>query len=92
MDVVDCIGIRTDNYNLANYTEFIFRRKGIGLYSFRLYDTPLTPAEQDSLNANECLIVYNDSTVFEFAGGAPGAQKYIGKQEFLAKKVQSKDG
>lgn len=49
----------------------------------RLYDYPLTHQQQDSINANECLIVYNDSTVFEFGGGIFGVQYFVGKTEFL---------
>lgn len=41
---------------------------------------------QDSLNANECLIVYNDSTVFEYDGGVFGVQHFVGKEEYMAKR------
>ncbi|MFR3188279.1 MAG: hypothetical protein ACLTOV_10280 [Phocaeicola sp.] len=87
LDDVGCIGIEIDNYQLKDYTKFRFRRVGMGIYSFRLYDRPLTLEQQDSLNANECLIVYNDSTVFEFGGGVlGGAQHFVGKQEFIDKR------
>ena len=59
----------------------------MGMYSFRLYDTPLSLEQQDSINANECLIVYNDSTVFEFSGEVlGGTQHFVGKQEFIDKR------
>ncbi len=86
LDDIGCIGIVTDNYQLSRYTTLRFRRKGMGLYSFLLYDEPLTLAQQDSLNSDECLIVYNDSTVFEFTGGVVGVQYFVGKQEFLDKR------
>ena len=86
LDDVGCIGIEIDNYQTVDYTKFRFRRDGMGMYSFRLYDTPLTHEQQDSLNANECLVVYNDSTVFEFGGGVIGVQYFVGKQEYLEKK------
>ena len=66
-----------------DYSTLRFRRIGMGMYSFRLYDQPLTPQQQDSINADDCLIVYNDSTVFEFGGGAFGIQHFVGKDEFL---------
>lgn len=88
LDDVGCIGIEIDNYQAVDYTKFGFRRDGMGMYSFRLYDTPLTHEQQDSLNANECLVVYNDSTVFEFGGGVIGVQYFVGKQEYLEKKKQ----
>lgn len=99
LDDVGCIGIEMDNYQLKDYTRFRFRRVGMGMYSFRLYDKPLTLEQQDSINANECLIVYNDSTVFEFGGGVLGVQHFVGKQEFIDKKnkttpqtLSNKDG
>lgn len=88
LDDVGCIGIEIDNYQVVDYTKFRFRRDGMGMYSFRLYDTPLTHEQQDSLNANECLVVYNDSIVFEFGGGVIGVQYFVGKQEYLEKKKQ----
>lgn len=86
LDDVCCIGIEIDNYQLKDYTKFRFRRVGMGMYSFRLYDTPLSLEQQDSINANECLIVYNDSTVFEFSSEVLGVQHFVGKQEFIDKR------
>ncbi len=81
-----CIGMEIDNYGLSPYATFRFRRVGMGMYSFRLYDEPLSRAQQDSQNADNRLIVYDDSTVFEFGGGVLGAQYFVGKQEFLEKR------
>ena len=78
-----CIGIDINNYPSSDYSILRFRRIGMGMYSFRLYDHPLTQEQQDSINANECLIVYNDSTVFEFGGGVIGVQYFVGKHEFM---------
>ena len=78
-----CIGIDINNYSSPDYSVLRFRRIGMGMYSFRLYDYPLTHQQQDSINANECLIVYNDSTVFEFGGGIFGVQYFVGKTKFL---------
>lgn len=83
LDDCGCIGIDINNYSIPDYSVLRFRRIGMGMYSFRLYDHPLTRKQQDSLNANECLIVYNDSTVFEFNGGVIGVQYFVGKDEFL---------
>lgn len=78
-----CIGIDINNYSSPDYSRLRFRRVGMGMYSFRLYDYPLSRQRQDSINANECLIVYNDSTVFEFGGGVIGVQYFVGKHEFM---------
>lgn len=78
-----CIGIDINNYSSPDYSRLRFRRVGMGMYSFWLYDYPLSRQRQDSINTNECLIVYNDSTVFEFGGGVIGVQYFVGKHEFM---------
>lgn len=85
-----CIGIDVDNYTNRRYSTIRFRRIGMGMFSYRFYDKPLTLNEQDSINNNECFIVYNDSTVFEFGGGVFGAQHFVGKEEFMEKMQNSK--
>lgn len=54
-----------------------------GMFAFRFYDRPLTPEQQDSLNDDPCLIVYNDSTVFEFMAGVLGTQAFPCKKNAL---------
>lgn len=83
LEDLGCIGIEVNNYSRPNYSTLRFRRIGMGMWLYRLYDKPLTSQQQDSINANECLIVYNDSTVFEFWGGVFGTQVFVGKDEFL---------
>lgn len=80
-----CIGIDVDNYTNWGYSRIWFRRVGMGMYSFRLYDKPLTIDQQDSINNDYHLIVYNDSTVFEYGGGAFGGDSFVGKKEFMEK-------
>lgn len=84
---IGCIGldINRQSHSGTEYSSVRFRRIGMGMYSFRLYDNALTRQERDSLNNNECLIVYDDSTVFEFGGGAFGVQHFVDKEEFLIK-------
>lgn len=78
-----CIGLDVDNYSGLGYSTIRFRRFGMGMYSYRFYDKPLTRHEQESINDDQCLIVYNDSTVFEFGGGVFGVQHFVGKDEFI---------
>lgn len=80
-----CIGIDVNNYSNSGYSRLLFRRIGMGMYSFRFYDHPLSPEQQDSINARENLIVFNDSTVFEYGSGAFGSLDFPGKEEFLEK-------
>lgn len=85
-----CIGIDVDNYSSKGYSTIRFRRIGMGMYSYRFYDKPLSLHEQDSISNDVCLIVYNDSTVFEFGGGVFGVQHFVGKEEFMEKLHNSK--
>lgn len=82
-DFCGCIGIEIDRPSRTGYSTLLFRRVGMGLYAFRLYDHPLAARQQDSLNADPCMIVCNDSTVFEFRSGVLGAQSFPGKQEYV---------
>ncbi len=86
LEAVGCIGIETDNQGKRNCAILRFRRIGMGMYSFRLYDNALTKAQKDSINADERFIVYNDNTVFEFGGGAIGTQYFLGKEEVMERK------
>lgn len=83
LDYLGCIGIDVNNYPDSEYSTIRFRRINMGMYSYRLYNHPLSYDQQDSINADPCLIVYNDSTVFEFSAGVLGAQTFPGKQEFI---------
>ena len=83
MDYLGCIGIDVKNYPNSEYSIIRFRRMNMGMYSYRLYNYHLSDKQQDSINADPCLIVYNDSTVFEFSPGVLGTQTFPGKQEFL---------
>ena len=84
-DFCGCIGIDVNNYSNSGYSRLLFRRIGMGMYSFRFYDHPLSLEQQDSLNSKENLIVFNDSTVFEYGSGAFGSLDFPGKEEFLEK-------
>ncbi len=93
---IGCIGIEVDNIdstgNLA-YSKLRFRRVGMGMYSFRLYLNHLTPEERENLNKDYNLIVFNDSTVFEYGSGVFGPQYFDSdiKQEFLEKLKSPQD-
>lgn len=84
-DFCGCIGIDVNNYSNSSYSRLLFRRIGMGMYSFRFYDHPLSLEQQDSLNSKGNLIVFNDSTVFEYGSGAFGSLDFPGKEEFLEK-------
>ena len=39
-DFCGCIGIDVNNYSNSSYSRLLFRRIGMGMYSFRFYDHP----------------------------------------------------
>ena len=79
----DCIGITTH----ADYTELRYRRVGFGLYLYRFYNHPIPADEWDKMDCS--LIPYNDTVVFEYAGGAIGGDCFPGREEYL--KVKGKN-
>ena len=90
LDYLGCIGIDVNNYPDSEYSTIRFRRINMGMYSYRLYNHPLSHQQQDSINTDPCLIVFNDSTVFEFSPGVLGAQTFPGKQEFIKSRNNDK--
>ena len=87
LDKIGCISISMQAIPGKSFC-IGFRRIGMGMYSFRFLDHPLSTEEQDSINADPLLIVYNDSTVFEYGSGAFGSMNFPGKEEYLKKKIQ----
>ena len=78
-----CIGIKTH----ADYTELWYRRVGFGLYLYRFYNRLIPADEWDKMDCS--LIPYNDTVVFEYAGGAIGGICFPGREEYL--EVRSKN-
>lgn len=83
LERVGCIGININPSDSLKYGTLLFRRVGMGLYSYRLYKSPLHKTDLDNINADDRYIVYNDSTVFEYAGGVFGTQIFEGKDSYL---------
>ena len=69
LDKANCIQIES-----GEPTKIGFKRSGLGLYSFRVFENPMN----DSLRkfySNDCtFIIANDKLVLEFGGGAIGSQ------------------
>ncbi len=79
---IGCIGISINNIYNRPYTSIRFRREGMDMYSFRIYDTPLSQNEIDSLNDKCELIVHDSRTVFEYGSGAFGSMGFPGKEKY----------
>lgn len=67
-----------------------FRRIGMGKYSYDIYPCPLTSEAQEEINKSSASIVYSPNVVFQYGGGAFGNQEFIGKEEYMQKKRQTK--
>lgn len=67
-----------------------FRRIGMGKYSYDIYLCPLTSEAQEEINKSSASIVYSPNVVFQYGGGAFGNQEFIGKEEYMQKKRQTK--
>ena len=87
LDEIGCISISLQAIPDAPFC-IGFRRIGMGKYYYQIYHIPLSPDEQKKINESESSIVYSPFVVFEYAGGAIGSQNFIGKDEYLKKKMQ----
>lgn len=63
-----------------------FRRVGLGMYFFRLYDHPLSTQQWQSAMDDEALVPYDHYTVFEYGAGAIGSMTFPGKDDYLQRK------
>lgn len=87
LDEIGCISISLQAIPDASFC-IGFRRIGMGKYYYQIYHIPLSSDEQKKINESEASIVYSPFVVFEYAGGAIGSQNFIGKDEYLKKKMQ----
>lgn len=63
-----------------------FRRIGMGMYGYQIYQKPLSPEKQKEINESDASIIYSPHVVFQYAGGVIGSQNFTGKDEYLEKK------
>ena len=81
-----CIGVKASR-NYPESTEIWFRRIGLGRYDFVLYNRPMTKEEKENALNDDTLIPYDDSTLFQYGGGAIGLQVFPkGEKEAFLKK------
>ena len=82
LKTMGCIGVEASR-NYPESTEIWFRRIGLGKYDFVLYNRPMTKEEKENALNSYILIPYDDSTLFQYGGGA------IGKQEFTTEEREA---
>lgn len=87
LDKIGCISISMEAIPDAPYC-IGFRRVGMGKYDYHIYHKPLSSEEQKKINESETSVVYTPFVVFEYGGGAIGSQNFVGKDEYLKKKMQ----
>ena len=86
LKTMGCIGVEASR-NYPESTEIWFRRIGLGKYDFVLYNRPMTKEEKENALNDDTLIPYNDSTLFQYGGGAIGLQVFPkGEKEAFLKK------
>ena len=86
LKTMGCIGVEASR-NYPESMEIWFRRIGMGMYSFVLYKRPMTKEEKENALNDDTLIPYNDSTLFQYGGGAIGLQVFPkGEKEAFLKK------
>lgn len=78
---VGCIGITMYKPHLNEGVEINFRRIGMGMYSYILYNRPLTQEEKDHYMNNAMYIPYSEKTIFLYGGGAFGSQHFPDKEK-----------
>ena len=87
LDRIDCIGIAKDTSHPNGKTVIYFRRVGMGMYSFILFDNPINQEEKDRFVKGGEYIPYSDRVIFQYGGGAFGKQYFTTeeREEFLSK-------
>ena len=81
---VGCISIDTRS---PDYCEVGYKRVGLGMFSYRIFYSPMNNEQKQESLSDPSLIPYNDRVVFMFGGGAAGPQSFPKevKDDFLQK-------
>lgn len=69
LDKANCISVSN-----GEPTNIGFQRSGMGMYSFNLFEKPLSKSEYSNYNDSCTYILVNDKMVLEYGGGAIGSQ------------------
>lgn len=79
LDEVGCIGISTEKDRAS--CVIYFRRVAMGLYSYILYDEPMSEENKEYYMEDPAYIPYSETVVFEYGGGAIGPQVFPREQK-----------
>lgn len=78
---LDCIGVEMTKAHLNAETVINFRRVGMGMYSFVLYNTSISSKKKEEFMSNYMYIPYNDKAVFMYQGGGFGRQAFPSEEK-----------
>ena len=83
---IGCISIETATTH-SDYADIGFRRVGLGMYSYRIYNRPVNAEERKEYLEDPMFIPYTDKVLFIYGGGAIGPQSFREdiKEEFMKK-------
>ncbi len=85
LEEIGCISISVQPDSVGSYS-IGFRRIGMGMYYYQIYNKPLSIEEQEEIRESDASILYSPTVAFKYAGGAIGNQVFIGKEDYLKKK------
>ena len=79
-----CISIETATTH-SDFVDIGFRRVGMGMYSYRIYNRPINAEEKKEYDEDPMFIPYTDRVVFEYGGGVFGPQSFDDeiKEDFM---------
>ena len=76
LDKANCISVTN-----GDPAQIGFRRSGLGMYFYKLFDHPLTDSLQKVYNDSCSHILFNESVALEYGGGAVGPQCFPDAKE-----------
>lgn len=78
---MDYVGVEMTKSHLNAETVINFRRVGMGMYSYVLYNTPLSTKEKEKYMSDDMYIPYSEKVVFMYGGGAFGRQTFPSEEK-----------
>lgn len=81
LERLGCIGVTIGEE--PHTTVIDYKRGFLGMYSFRLFDRPMTDKDYQRYLNNVSTIPYSRMVVFEYGGGAINPDDFPGKEKYL---------
>lgn len=78
---LDCVGFQITKSHPNDIVTIYFRRWGLGMYSFLIFQRPMTQDEKDAITSDGEYIPYNEKVAFHFGGGGFGPQVFPSEEK-----------